>query len=233
MTKRIICALIICIVLLSVTTVSVSAAAWPFTDVKKSSWQYEPVNRVYELGIMNGISDTRFAPNKKLTRAEAAMILYKIEGKGVSYAGYSFKDVKAGAWYADAVEWMYKKGITSGVTRDRFGVNEYITRQDFITLIYRTYRNKWMDSNDSKEIYINENLIYTFRDYQDISEYAMQSMRFCSGVCMIVNFEVPKYHVNVAPVVLGHNGMISPKEPCTRAEAAVIIGNVYQINKYV
>lgn len=231
MTKKIICALVICVVLCSVIVVPISAYSLPFTDVKVTSWQYKPVKKVYDIGIMNGVSSTRFEPNKKLTRAEAAMMLYNLEGGGASYTRYSFKDVKAGAWYADAVEWMYKKGITSGVTRDRFGVNEYITRQDFVTLVYQTYKLRWLDVSDSKEVYVNEKIVYNFKDHKEISSYAMQSMKFCSGVCMVVNFTVPKYHVNVTPIISGHNGVVNPKGNCTRAEAAVIIGNVYSIDK--
>ncbi|MBQ3183905.1 MAG: S-layer homology domain-containing protein [Clostridia bacterium] len=242
MTKRIICALFICIVLLSVTFVSVSAdsyfwtdsavAPFPFNDVSKSSWQYAPVKKVYDLGIMNGVSATRFEPNKKLTRAEAAMILYNLEGKNASYARYSFKDVKPGAWYADAVEWMYKKGITSGVTKDRFGVGEYITRQDFITFIYRLYELKWGLKSNNSGIYVRNNVIDGFRDAGRISSYAMPAMRLCAGICMVVTHD-PTRHINVEPVIKGNNGYINPRGNCTRAEAAVIIGNAYTIDRYV
>jgi len=143
MTKKIVCALLIFGLILPSLCVSVSADYFPFTDIAKSSWQYEPVKRAYELGLMNGVSQRRFDPNKCLTRAEAAMILYNLKSAGESYARYSFKDVKSGAWYADAVEWMYQKGITSGVTAERFGVNEYITRQDLVTMIYRLYEKEW------------------------------------------------------------------------------------------
>ena len=94
MTKRIICALVICIVMLSVTAHAVSADSFPFTDVKRCGWQYTPIKKVYDLGIMNGVSPTRFEPAGKLTRAQAAMILYNLEGGGISYRRYSFKDVR-------------------------------------------------------------------------------------------------------------------------------------------
>ncbi len=241
MTKKIICALFIFVVLLTVTVVPISAnayyrteaeSAFPFKDVSKTSWQYEPVKKVYDLGIMSGVSATRFEPSKKLTRAEAAMILYNIEGKNASYSKYSFKDVKAGAWYADAVEWMYKRGITSGVTRDRFGVNEYITRQDFITFIYRLYEFKWNLSGGNSGIYVRNNVIEGFRDYKQISSYALPAMRLCAGICMVVTHD-PTSHINVEPIIKGHNGYINPKGNCTRAEAAVIIGNAYTIDRYV
>ena len=242
MTKRIICALFICIVLLSVTVVPVSADSYfwtdsaviplPFKDVSKTSWQYAPIKKVYDLGIMNGVSATRFEPNKNLTRAEAAMILYNLEGKNASYSKYSFKDVKPGAWYADAVEWMYKKGITSGVTKDRFGVGEYITRQDFITFIYRLYEVKWGLNNNNGGIYVRNNVINGFRDYSRISSYALTPMKFSAGICMVVTHD-PTSHINVDPIIKGHNGYINPRGNITRTEAAVVMGNAYTIDKYV
>lgn len=232
MTKRIICALVICIVLLSASIIPVSAAKLPFTDVGITSWQYVPVKKVYDLGIMNGVSTTRFEPDKRLTRAEAAMILYNIEGHEASYSKYSFKDVRPGTWYADAVEWMYRKGITNGVTKDRFGVNEYITRQDFITLIYRMYEDKWKLSSANSGIYVRNSIIEGFYDCKQISGYAMPAMRLFAGICMVVTHD-PTMHVNVEPVIKGHNGYINPKGSCTRAEAAVIIGNIHVIDKYV
>lgn len=241
MTKRIICALFIFIVLLSVTLVPVSADSYwvdsavspfPFNDVSAASWQYKPIKKVYDLGIMNGVSATRFEPNRNLTRAEAAMILYNLEGKNASYSKYSFKDVKPGAWYADAVEWMYKKGITSGVTKDRFGVGEYITRQDFITFIYRLYEVKWGLNNNNGGIYVRNNVINGFRDYSRISSYALTPMRFSAGICMVVTHD-PTSHINVDPIIKGHNGYINPRGNITRAEAAVVMGNAYTIDKYV
>ncbi len=232
MTKKIVCALLIFGLMLSVLCIPVSAANLPFTDIHKGSWQYEPVKRAYELGLMNGVSSTRFDPNKQLTRAEAAMILYSLKGARESYVKYSFKDVKSGAWYADAIEWMYRKGFTSGVTKDRFGVNEYITRQDLVTLIYRMYESEWGLNGKNKDIYVRENLVNSFKDSYRISTYALPAMKLATGICMVITHN-PTKHCNVPPIITGHNGMINPKGFCTRAEAAVIIGNVHLIDTYI
>lgn len=232
MTKKIICALFIFALLLPGLCMPVSAGNFPFTDIPKNSWQYEPVKRVYELGLMNGVSSSEFKPNKYLTRAEAAMILYNLKGTGESYIKYSFKDVKAGDWYADAVEWMYRNSITSGVTEKRFGVNEYITRQDIVTLIYRMYEDEWKLHSKNRDIYVRETLVNNFSDSYRISAYAMPAMKLATGICMVVTHN-PTKHCNVSPIITGSNGMIRPKGFCTRAEAAVIIGNVHLIDTYI
>lgn len=232
MKKRIICALVIFVIFISCAPTCISANSFPFTDVKKGSWQYEPIKNAYDLGLMNGVSNTRFEPNKKLTRAEAAMILYNLKGRDASYSRYSFKDVKPGAWYADAVEWMYKNGIAYGITKDRFGVNEYITRQDLITFIYRMYEKEWGLNRDNQYIFIRASTITSFKDYDQISAYAFPAMKFCAGICMVHTYN-PTRHYNVPQIIKGSNGRIYPKDNCTRAEAAVIIGNVFAIDSHI
>ena len=45
-----------------------------FKDVKKSDWFYEDVSRACELNLINGRSETEFAPEEKLTYAEAVKL---------------------------------------------------------------------------------------------------------------------------------------------------------------
>lgn len=54
----------------------------PFIDVKETDWFYEAVKYVYDNGIMQGTGTDTFAPNKALTRAEAATLIYRILSKG-------------------------------------------------------------------------------------------------------------------------------------------------------
>ena len=45
-----------------------------FSDVSESDWFYDYVSAAYESGIINGISDTEFAPYKTITREEAVVM---------------------------------------------------------------------------------------------------------------------------------------------------------------
>lgn len=46
-----------------------------FTDVKKEDWFYDAVRECKFNGIMNGISETEFAPEQPITRAQAAQLM--------------------------------------------------------------------------------------------------------------------------------------------------------------
>lgn len=49
-----------------------------FKDVNKDDWAYPAIKYAYENGLMQGTSNDTFEPNKPLTRAEMAQILYNM-----------------------------------------------------------------------------------------------------------------------------------------------------------
>ena len=53
-----------------------------------------------------------------------------------------FADVPADAYYAKAVEWAVKKGITNGKANGLFGSNDPCTRGQIVTFLYRAHQGK-------------------------------------------------------------------------------------------
>lgn len=232
--KKLISAVLVLLMLTTVfCRVSNAALHLPFKDVRYGDWYYDAVSKVYSLGIMKGVSSSRFDPNGTLTREQVAMILYTLEGNGEVYSSYNFKDVKRGSWYANAVEFCYRHGITSGISDTKFGVGRYITRQDLITMIYRVYQKDWAPSDKSKQqLYISKDAVNSFKDYSKIASYAMTAMRFSAGVCMIITRDHGA-HINITPIIQGDKGYVKPGAYCTRAEMATIIYKVYYINQFI
>jgi hypothetical protein len=48
-----------------------------------------------------------------------------------------FTDLKEGGFYVKAVAWAVEKGITAGVSADRFAPNNTCTRAQVVTFLYR------------------------------------------------------------------------------------------------
>lgn len=113
----------------------------PFTDVSENAYYYQAVLWAVENGITNGYnSDTTFAPDVKCSRAEIVTFLYRAAGSPVVSSGGSFDDVSENAYYAKAVAWAVKYGITDGYGSDIFFVpDEKCSRAEIVTFLYRTY----------------------------------------------------------------------------------------------
>lgn len=105
-------------------------------DVKESDWFAPNVDYVLEHGLMNGMSQTHFAPNTTLTRAMAVTVLYRMAGEPEVPDEAMFLDVDPGQWYGDAVGWAARMGVAQGYA-DHFRPNDKITRQELVALLYR------------------------------------------------------------------------------------------------
>ncbi|WP_187274019.1 S-layer homology domain-containing protein [Paenibacillus sp. N3.4] len=53
----------------------------PFTDVASGSWYESPVKKAYAAGIINGVSDSNFAPEKNITREEMTAMLMRAKAQ--------------------------------------------------------------------------------------------------------------------------------------------------------
>ena len=96
----------------------------------------ESVEYVYshkDLTYIIGYPDKGVRPNGDLTRAEAAMIFYRLyDGDYPSFtrrmSNGTFKDVSAKNWFYEPVETLYNIGLLEGKSKDTFVPNAPISR---------------------------------------------------------------------------------------------------------
>ena len=112
-----------------------------FSDVPASAYYAKAVAWAVENGITNGMTETTFAPNATCTRGQSVTFLYRALGKKVESSA-NFTDVKADAFYADAVNWAVASGVTNGTSNTTFSPNEDCTRAEIVTFLYRAYQGK-------------------------------------------------------------------------------------------
>ncbi len=109
-----------------------------FSDVQYGKYYYDAVLWAYYSGITKGTDDTHFGPNKTCTREQIVTFLWKACGSPEPASSSNpFTDVKAGKYYYKAVLWAVEKGITSGVTADKFGVGRPCTREQAMTFLWK------------------------------------------------------------------------------------------------
>ena len=105
-------------------------------DVKDTDWFAPNVDYVLEHGLMNGVSQTRFAPQSTMTRAMAVTVLYRIAGEPAVSEETVFQDVDPSQWYGPAVSWAAEKGVAEGFD-GLFRPNDQITRQELVAILHR------------------------------------------------------------------------------------------------
>ncbi len=108
----------------------------PFTDVSADAYYYDAVLWAVKEGITSGTSATTFSPDATVTRGQTVTFLYRAAG-APAVSGGGFADVAADAYYADAVAWAVKEGITSGTGATTFSPDAACTRGQIVTFMYR------------------------------------------------------------------------------------------------
>ena len=112
-----------------------------FSDVPEGAWYAGAVEYCRRNGIMNGVSDTAFAPEETLTRAMLVTILWRQAEKPVVNYLMQFSDVPEGQWCSEAVRWAAGKKLVNGYGDGRFGPNDPITQKQ-LNLIFQRYTNQ-------------------------------------------------------------------------------------------
>ncbi len=109
----------------------------PFNDVKSSDYYYQAILWAVENEITKGTSDTTFSPNATCTRGQTVTFLYRFAGSPESSSEMKFTDIPEGMYCEDAVLWAVEHGVTSGTSDTTFSPNNYCTREQFVTFLYR------------------------------------------------------------------------------------------------
>ncbi len=139
--KKIISMILVVMMCLSIVLTGIISAAeekMPFTDVKESKWFYGAVQYVYTNGLMNGKSETKFAPNEVLTRAQFAKMLWSLAGEPATEANLDFADTKNTQWYAEPLTWAVGAGIVNGYEeggKKLFKPNREIARDELAKML--------------------------------------------------------------------------------------------------
>lgn len=122
-------------VIMVMSFATVAFAANGFTDVSKSRYE-TAINELYDLGLVNGYSATKFGTNYTLTRAEAcAIIVRALYGEKMVHDVINFTDVSYRDWFYDYVNTAVFYDIMHGHNTTTFAPNDEITYDQMATLI--------------------------------------------------------------------------------------------------
>ena len=178
----------------------------PFDDIGDVEWAHVAIEHLYDNKILNGKSETKFAPKDYVKREEfVKLVVNAFELSGSD--SISFSDVPEDAWYSEFVKIAFKNEIVKGVSESQFGVGENITREDMAVMIERAVKAMGKDTD-----IIVENKV-ELNDLDTVSDYAKEA----------VDFMIEK------GAVKGSDGLFRPKAYATRAETAQMLYNIIKI----
>ena len=170
-----------------------------FSDVREDAWYHDEVLRLYEKGIIDGVSDKEFQPERRINREEFIKLLCTAANIPTAQTD-RFADVSGQNWFAPYVGGAVAAGIVSGISDDMFGAGLEISRQDMCVMIKNAlaYNGTALEAENYEK----------FADSADIKDYAEESV----------------YVLRQAGIVNGKDGNVfDPSGKTTRAEAAAII----------
>ncbi len=112
-----------------------------FSDVPTDSWYYPYVSKAFELNIVKGMGNGKFAPEQKLTREDMAVMIYnaaKVSGMSFDTEGATeFNDNDAISDYAkEAVAALCNAGAVNGFEGNIFAPKGTATRAEVAKIIY-------------------------------------------------------------------------------------------------
>ena len=177
-----------------------------FEDVDTVAWAKDAIDVLFVKGVINGKSETVFAPNDKVTREEFIKMACELFGFTNSQAVCSFEDVSSEDWFYSYVASAQEKGLVKGISESEFGKGTALTREDLVTFAYRFAVAANVNFN-------NDAAYIPFNDHDLVADYAKEALQVLARYEIISGKE---------------DNMFYPEEHCTRAETAKILYGIYK-----
>ncbi|MBN6185718.1 S-layer homology domain-containing protein [Aneurinibacillus sp. BA2021] len=184
-----------------------SVGTQTYKDLTGFEWAQEAIYALQQKGIISGTSKTTFAPGRSITRAEFAALLARAYKPATAEGtAPSFRDVGESKWYTESIQHVYRMGVMKGVSEDRFGPEQAMSREEAAVVITRLLKQH-------KELAIETVAPLSFKDQQSISAWAKQDIALAAQQGIVSGMTDQTF---------------APKKPVTRAEAAVMLHRLEQ-----
>lgn len=171
--------------------------ALPFGDVNPYHWFNADgwLDKALESGAITGLKDDqgrsiwRFEPDRGITRAELACVVYRMANPSskatTNAASYEenttpFTDVADKTWYSAALNWAYENNVMEGYRDDggeltgEIAPDKPITREELATMLFRYAKERGSNMADYEGGSYQDAI-----DADDVSEFAVEAAEWC------------------------------------------------------
>ncbi len=100
---------------------------------------FKAIYDAVEKGITTGFTDGTFRQDDSCTRGQAVTFIWRGFGRKSAKEGTvnTFTDIPTSGDFYDAIMWAKSEGITTGYNETTFGTNDYCTRGQIVTFLWR------------------------------------------------------------------------------------------------
>jgi hypothetical protein len=173
-----------------------------FDDVAESEWYYDSVMFVADKYLINGVSETGFAPGAPMNRAMFVTVIGRLSDADVDQSEETgFSDVINDGWSAGYISWAAKNGVVTGRPDGTFGQYVNISREQIAVLLYKYALFRGYDTGLA---YLD---LTAYTDFGSISDYAETAVRWA-----VEN-----------GILTGVDGHLDPQGVASRAQAAALL----------
>ena len=173
-------------------------------DDMPGNWADEYIQFVGDREIFQGITDTLFDPNGKVTRAMYVTVIGRLYERSFGEinggTAQNFTDCDYDSWYGKYVDWAAATGVVTGYNATTFGPNDNVTREQMAAILTRFAKLMELDTAAEGTM--------SFKDADSISGYAVDSVQYCVDKGIINGYD---------------DGRFAPKDNATRAQIAAVI----------
>jgi spore germination protein YaaH len=168
----------------------------------QNHWAQQEIEKIKERGWMIGVSNDKFAPEEKLTRAQAAVLLVRaLNLANKNFEKHPFQDLPEGYWAEREIAIAKQHGIMNGRTDTTFDPNEPLSREEMAVMLDRIL--------SASNVTLNDNTIH----FTDISknQWSYEAIAKMKQLGIFNGYSETKF---------------APKEKLTRAQMAVLLSRI-------
>lgn len=198
-------------------TFSIVTEEKKFTD-SANHWAKGVIDMLSSKGIIQGMTESTFAPNENIDRAQFAILLVRSFGEDLSTINNftNFEDVNSNDWFKKGISIASQMGLVMGKGKNEFKPNDPITREEMVVMITRALHKANSKPNLS-DTELSE-ILSAFEDSGSTSDWAKDAFAIAVKTG-IVNGKT--------------DTTFAPKDLATRAEAATMLKGFLEYIKYI
>ncbi len=169
-----------------------------FEDIDHT-FNKEQIIFLTQQGVISGISETKFEPQRPITRAEFTALIVRLMGLASAEYKGTFKDVDPEDWFAEYIAAGVENKVIAGMGNKVFAPHELITREQASVILANVLQGMNAAGTNEQQKFVDET---------NISSWATDKVSYLSGLGLVNGYQ---------------DGSFRPLKDLSRSEAAALI----------